>query len=66
MRSAAEVPGLVHDSFRELRTGVSRAPWASRSPDVLQKPADVSLIALIGHDTRMGPDAWAPERTNRS
>jgi acetolactate synthase-1/2/3 large subunit len=43
-RTPAEVPGLVHDAFRALRTGRPRPVGIEIPPDVLQGRADISLV----------------------
>ena len=55
-RTPAEVPGLVHDAFRALRTGRPRPVGIEIPPDVLQGRADISLVAPEPSATPVVPE----------
>ncbi len=54
--SPADVPGLVHEGFRQLRSGRPRPIGLEVPPDVLQTEADVALVDPVVHDEPLAPD----------
>jgi acetolactate synthase-1/2/3 large subunit len=54
--SPAEIPGLVHEAVRQLRSGRPRPVGLEVPPDVLQATADVTLVAPVEHDEPLVPD----------
>jgi acetolactate synthase-1/2/3 large subunit len=54
--SPAEVPGLVHEAVRQLRSGRPRPVGLEVPPDVLQATADVTLLEPVEHDEPLVPD----------
>jgi acetolactate synthase-1/2/3 large subunit len=55
--SPAEIPGLVHEAVRQLRSGRPRPVGLEVPPDVLQATAEVTLVAPVEHDEPLVPDA---------
>ncbi|HEX5506011.1 MAG TPA: thiamine pyrophosphate-dependent enzyme [Thermomicrobiales bacterium] len=56
-----EIPGLVREAFRQLRTGRPRPVELEVPPDVLQAQAEVELLAPAGVE-RVAPDGDALKR----
>jgi len=54
--TAAEVPGLVHEAIRQLRSGRPQPVGLEIPPDVLQAQADVTLLDPVAHDEPLLPD----------
>ena len=54
--TAAEVPGLVHEAVRQLRSGRPRPVGLEVPPDVLQATADVRLLEPVLRDEPVRPD----------
>lgn len=54
--SPAEVPSLVHEAVRQLRSGRPQPVGLEVPPDVLQAVADVALLAPVDHDEPLAPD----------
>jgi acetolactate synthase-1/2/3 large subunit len=54
--SPGEVPGLVHEAVRQLRSGRPQPVGLEIPPDVLQAMADVALLAPVDHDEPLVPD----------
>ncbi len=52
-----QVPHLVHEAVRQLRSGRPRPVGLEVPPDVLQATADVSLLDPVQHDEPIQPDA---------
>lgn len=57
-----EIPGLVHEAFRRLRSGRPRPVGLEFPPDVLQTVADISLVAPVDRDEPIVPDATLIKR----
>src|SRR6266567_3583160 len=55
--SAAEVPSLVHEAIRQLRSGRPQPVGLEIPPDVLQAQADVTLLDPVSRDEPLLPDA---------
>ncbi len=57
-RAAAptEIPGLVHEAIRQLRSGRPRPVGLEVPPDVLQAVADISLLDPVDTDEPSVPD----------
>ncbi|HEY1293114.1 MAG TPA: thiamine pyrophosphate-dependent enzyme, partial [Chloroflexota bacterium] len=54
----AQVPGLVHEAVRQLRSGRPRPVGLEIPPDVLQATAeDIALLEPVAHDEPLVPDA---------
>ena len=51
-----EVPALVHDAVRQLRSGRPQPVGIEVPPDVLQTLADVALLDPVDHDEPLTPD----------
>jgi acetolactate synthase I/II/III large subunit len=51
----AEIPGLVHEAFRQLRTGRPRPVEIEVPEDILRAPGEVQLLDFT-HEGRPGPD----------
>ncbi|HLZ31432.1 MAG TPA: thiamine pyrophosphate-dependent enzyme [Chloroflexota bacterium] len=54
--SPAEVPGLVHEAVRQLRSGRHQPVGIEVPPDVLQALGEVALLAPVDHDEPLEPD----------
>jgi acetolactate synthase-1/2/3 large subunit len=54
--SPAEVPGLVHEAVRQLRSGRPRPVGLEVPPDVLQAQADMTLLDPVQRDEPLEPD----------
>jgi acetolactate synthase I/II/III large subunit len=54
--SPGEVPGLVHEAARQLRSGRPQPVGLEVPPDVLQAVADVALLEPIDRDEPLMPD----------
>jgi len=54
--SPAEVPGLVHEAIRQLRSGRPQPVGLEIPPDVLQAQADVTLPEPVERDEPLAPD----------
>src|SRR5579859_470166 len=52
----AEIPGLVHEAVRQLRSGRPQPVGLEVPPDVLQAVADVTLVEPVDHDEPLVPD----------
>ena len=52
----AEIPGLVHEAIRQLRSGRPQPVGLEIPPDVLQAQADVTLLDPVAHDEPLLPD----------
>src|SRR5690242_1148810 len=52
----AEVPGLVHEAVRQLRSGRPRPVGIELPPDILQAEADIELLAPVAHEELLQPD----------
>src|SRR5437879_6576338 len=52
----AEIPGLVHEAIRQLRSGRPQPVGLEIPPDVLQAQADVTLLDPVSHDEPLMPD----------
>ena len=63
-RSPAEIPGLVHEAMRQLRTGRPRPVEIEVPPDVYEAKAEIALIDRAPHE-RPGPDPDLVERAAR-
>src|ERR1700674_1095624 len=55
--SPGEVPGLVHEAVRQLRSGRPQPVGLEVPPDVLQAVADVALLEPVDRDEPLIPDA---------
>jgi acetolactate synthase I/II/III large subunit len=55
--SPSEVPRLVHEACRQLRSGRPRPVGIEIPPDVLQAESDVALLEPVEHDEPIVPDA---------
>jgi acetolactate synthase I/II/III large subunit len=55
-KSPAEVPTLVHEAIRQLRSGRPQPVGLEIPPDVLQAEADVMLLEPVNHDEPLAPD----------
>ena len=55
--SPADVPHLVHEAFRQLRSGRPRPVGIEVPPDVLQAESDVVLLDPVERDEPIVPDA---------
>ena len=55
--SPAEVPGLVHEAIRQLRTGRPQPVGLEVPPDVLQAEAEVRLVQPVSRDEPPEPDS---------
>ena len=53
----AEIPGLVHEAMRQLRSGRPRPVGLEVPPDVLQASAEVALVEPVAEDIPLVPDA---------
>src|SRR5205085_10190852 len=53
----AEIPGLVHEAMRQLRSGRARPVGLEVPPDVLQASAEVALVEPVAVDLPLAPDA---------
>jgi acetolactate synthase I/II/III large subunit len=51
-----EIPGLVHEAVRQLRSGRPRPVGLELPPDVLQAEAEVALVEPVDHDEPLVPD----------
>lgn len=54
--SPGEVPGLVHEAVRQLRSGRPQPVGIEVPPDVLQTRAEVALLAPVQRDEPLTPD----------
>jgi acetolactate synthase I/II/III large subunit len=54
--SALEVPMLVHEAIRQLRSGRPRPVGLEVPPDVLQAKAEVALVEPVASDEALAPD----------
>src|SRR5438445_2539140 len=54
--SPTDVPGLVHDAMRQLRSGLPQPVGLELPPDVLQAQADVTLLKPVDQDEPLLPD----------
>ena len=54
--SPAEVPGLVHEAIRQLRSGRPQPVGLEIPPDVLQAHGDVALLDPVERDEPLLPD----------
>lgn len=62
--SPAEVPGIVREAFRQLRTGRSRPVEIEIPPDILQAEGDVELLDPLPIERSAGdPDLLAQAAT---
>jgi acetolactate synthase-1/2/3 large subunit len=52
----AEVPGLVHEAIRQLRSGRPQPVGLEIPPDVLQAQADITLLDPVMRDEPLMPD----------
>ncbi len=52
----AEVPGLVHEAIRQLRSGRPQPVGLEIPPDVLQAQADITLLDPVTRDEPLMPD----------
>jgi acetolactate synthase-1/2/3 large subunit len=52
-----DVPRLVHEAFRQLRSGRPRPVGIEFPPDVLQAQADITLLDPVQQDEPIVPDA---------
>jgi acetolactate synthase-1/2/3 large subunit len=57
-----QIPGLVHEAVRQLRSGRPRPVGLEVPPDVLQASADIELLALVSRDEPTEPDPDAIRR----
>jgi acetolactate synthase-1/2/3 large subunit len=55
--SPRQVPQLVHEAVRQLRSGRPRPVGLEVPPDVLQATADIGLVDPVEHDEPTQPDA---------
>ncbi|MDQ6670253.1 MAG: thiamine pyrophosphate-binding protein [Chloroflexota bacterium] len=55
-RAPSEIPGLVHEAVRQLRSGRPQPVGIEIPPDVLQTSADVALLNPVEHDEPLVPD----------
>jgi acetolactate synthase I/II/III large subunit len=60
--SPQQVPQLVHEAVRQLRSGRPRPVGLEVPPDVLQATADVSLLDPVQRDEPLEPDAALVKR----
>ncbi len=63
-RSPSEIPSLVHEAMRQLRTGRARPVEIEVPPDVLEAKAPIALIDAVAHE-RPGPDPDLIEKAAR-
>ena len=63
-RSPSEIPRLVHEAMRQLRTGRPRPVEIEVPPDVLEAKAEIALIDAVHHE-RPGPDPDLIEKAAR-
>ncbi|MGH3586652.1 MAG: thiamine pyrophosphate-binding protein, partial [Pseudonocardia sp.] len=61
-RTPAEIPRLVHDAMRELRSGRPRPVGIEIPPDVLAATADIELVDPDPATAPVAPDAEAIRR----
>jgi acetolactate synthase I/II/III large subunit len=54
--SPTDVPGLVHEAMRQLRSGRPQPVGLELPPDVLQAQADVTLLKPVDPDEPLLPD----------
>jgi acetolactate synthase-1/2/3 large subunit len=54
--SPDEVPGLVHEAVRQLRSGRPQPVGLEVPPDVLQAVADIALLEPVDRDEPLKPD----------
>jgi acetolactate synthase-1/2/3 large subunit len=54
--SPAEVPGLVHEAIRQLRSGRPQPVGLEIPPDVLQAKAEMTLLDPVDRDEPLAPD----------
>jgi acetolactate synthase-1/2/3 large subunit len=54
--SPTDVPGLVHEAMRQLRSGRPQPVGLELPPDVLQAQADVTLLEPVDQDEPLLPD----------
>lgn len=52
----AEIPGLVHEAIRQLRSGRPRPVGIELPPDILQAEGDVELLGPVAGDELLQPD----------
>src|SRR5262249_37078722 len=55
----AQIPGLVHEAVRQLRSGRPRPVGLELPPDVLQATADIQLLDPVLYDEPLAPDPHA-------
>jgi acetolactate synthase I/II/III large subunit len=58
----ADVPRLVHEAFRQLRSGRPRPVGLEVPPDVLQATAEVEFCDAVARDEPLEPDPGAIQR----
>jgi acetolactate synthase-1/2/3 large subunit len=61
--SPGDIPGLVHEAVRQLRSGRPQPVGLEVPPDVLQMVADVALLEPVDRDEPLEPD---PELVRRA
>ena len=61
--SPTEVPGLVHEAMRQLRSGRPQPVGLELPPDVLQAQADVRLLEPVDQDEPLLPEPSLVRRT---
>ena len=54
--SPTDVPGLVHEAMRQLRSGRPQPVGLELPPDVLQAQADISLLEPVDQDEPLLPE----------
>src|SRR5207245_9869250 len=54
--SPADVPGLVHEAMRQLRSGQPRPVGLEVPPDVLQAQAEIALLEPVERDEPLLPE----------
>src|ERR1051326_5943113 len=64
-RSPADVPRLVHEAMRQLRTGRPRPVGLEVPPDVLQAEADLDTLDPVLEDEPLRPDPGEIARAAR-
>ncbi|MBV8720371.1 MAG: thiamine pyrophosphate-binding protein [Chloroflexi bacterium] len=61
-RAPADVPGLVHEAFQQLRSGRPRPVGLELPPDVLQAEGEIALLAGVTRENPVRPDSRAIQR----
>jgi acetolactate synthase I/II/III large subunit len=56
-RSPQQIPSLVHEAVRSLRSGRPQPVGLEVPPDILQARADIGLVEPVDHDEPLVPDA---------